>query len=53
MKFLGACNQAKAELDKCLSEEYLVKRELNAHKSRIEKQRLREMLDNERNGSSL
>lgn len=43
-KFLGACNGAKAALDRCLADEYLVRRELNAEKSRAEKQRLRERL---------
>lgn len=43
-KFLGACNDAKAALDRCLADEYLVRRELNAEKSRVEKARLRERL---------
>lgn len=43
-KFLGACNDAKAALDRCLADEYLVRRELNAEKSRAAKARLRERL---------
>lgn len=43
-KFVGACNQAKASLDKCLSDQYLVMRELNAQKSRKEKARLKKIL---------
>lgn len=43
-KFVGVCNGAKAVLDKCLADEYLVRRELNADKSRAEKERLRERL---------
>lgn len=44
-KFLGACNSAKAALDKCLADEYLVRRELNAEKSREEKGRLKKRLE--------
>ncbi|CAN8073512.1 unnamed protein product [Agarophyton chilense] len=47
-KFLGACNDAKAALDKCLSQEYLVKRELNAAKAKMEKDRLRRILEEEK-----
>lgn len=43
-KFLGACNNVKAALDRCLADEYLVRRELNAEKSRAEKERLKESL---------
>ncbi len=43
-KFIGACNAAKAALDQCLADEYLVKRELNAEKSKAEKARLKERL---------
>lgn len=43
-KFLGACNHAKAALDRCLADEYLVRRELNAAKSKIAKDRLKEQL---------
>ena len=43
-KFVGACNSAKAALDRCLADEYLVRRELNAAKSKAEKARLKEQL---------
>jgi COX assembly mitochondrial protein 2 len=43
-KFLGACNNMKTALDRCLADEYLVRRELNAEKSRAEKERLKERL---------
>jgi COX assembly mitochondrial protein 2 len=43
-KFIGACNGAKAALDRCLADEYLVRRELNAEKSKVKKERLRERL---------
>lgn len=46
-KFFGACNKAKAVLDKCLCDEYLVNRELNAEKSRISKLRLKALIENE------
>lgn len=42
MRFLGACNKAKANLDKCLADEYLVRRELNAEQARSSKERLRQ-----------
>lgn len=50
-KFLGACNDIKAALDKCLSEEYLVRREINAAKAEKEKERLRRTLREEKDFS--
>lgn len=47
-KFLGACNKAKAALDKCLSDEYLVNRELNAEKARMSKQRLKTLIEHDK-----
>lgn len=47
-KFLGACNDVKAALDKCLSDEYLVRREINAAKAKKEKERLRRTLQEEK-----
>lgn len=43
-KFFGVCNYAKARLDACLADEYLVRRELNAEKFKAEKARLKELL---------
>lgn len=43
-KFIGACNDAKAFLDRCLADEYLVRRELNAEKAKSEKERLKNTL---------
>lgn len=40
-RFFGICNDAKAALDKCFSDEYLVRRELNAEKARQDQERLR------------
>lgn len=44
-KFVGKCNGLKAALDRCLAEEYLVRRELNHAQSMEEKRRLRARLD--------
>jgi COX assembly mitochondrial protein 2 len=43
-KFIGACNDKKNILDACLADEYLVRRELNAQKSKAGKDRLKEIL---------
>jgi len=47
-KFLGACNGAKALLDRCLSHEYLVKRELNAEKAKAAKRSVRQDLEEDK-----
>jgi len=51
-KFIGACNHAKSALDKCLSDQYLVNRELNAQKARKSQARLKKILDEERQAST-
>lgn len=48
-KFLGACNAAKAALDLCLANEYLIRREMNSAAAAESNARLRERhrLENE------
>lgn len=46
-RFLGACNKAKANLDKCLADEYLVRRELNAEQAQASKERLQKQQQEE------
>ncbi|KAK1858449.1 hypothetical protein I4F81_001054 [Pyropia yezoensis] len=41
-KFFGACNAAKAALDSCLADEYLIRREMNSEAAAESNARLRE-----------
>ena len=44
-KYLGACNDLKLELNKCLHKEYLERRRLNWEASKRWKQKIAEDLD--------
>jgi len=43
-KFFGACNDAKAALDACLADEYLIRREMNSEAAAESHARLRERM---------
>mmetsp|Transcript_2427 Transcript_2427/g.5421 ORF Transcript_2427/g.5421 Transcript_2427/m.5421 type:complete len:82 (+) Transcript_2427:31-276(+) len=44
LKWLGACNSVRRELDRCLTQEFLVRRELNQVAAAQEKERVKELL---------
>mmetsp|Transcript_11436 Transcript_11436/g.20695 ORF Transcript_11436/g.20695 Transcript_11436/m.20695 type:complete len:82 (+) Transcript_11436:57-302(+) len=43
-KFFGVCNEARLELDACLTKEALVRRDINYHNAMEEKARVRAKL---------
>jgi COX assembly protein 2 len=47
-KFIGACNEEKWALDRCLREQKLWKSKRNLEKARASKERLRKKLEEER-----
>ncbi|KAA8496486.1 COX assembly mitochondrial protein 2-like [Porphyridium purpureum] len=44
LKYVGACNDVRLELDRCLKQESRVRRELNLQAAREEKERVRERM---------